>query len=94
METPQLILPIADKSGRIHNILLSTERERTHWRSALEQVLDKLPHNTDKFYSLRRTTPDKISTDYFHSPSRSRSSSIGDFSERLKKYKHVSSLVM
>lgn len=94
METPQLILPIADKSGRIHNILLSTERERTHWRSALEQVLDKPPHNTDKFYSLRRTTPEKISTDYFHSPSRSRSSSIGDFSERLKKYKHVSSLVM
>ncbi|CAH8474601.1 unnamed protein product [Schistosoma mattheei] len=77
LETPQLILPIADKS------------ERTHWRSALEQVLDKPPHNTDKFYSLRRTTPEKMSTDYFHSPSRSRSSSIGDFSERLKKYKHM-----
>ncbi|CAH8444585.1 unnamed protein product [Schistosoma rodhaini] len=89
LETPQLILPVADKCGHIHNILLSTERERTHWRSALEQLLDKPPQITDKFYSARRPTPEKLSTDYFSSISRSRSSSIGDISERLKKYKHM-----
>ncbi|CAL8096297.1 unnamed protein product [Calicophoron daubneyi] len=37
LETPQLILPISDGEGHVYHILLVTERERDHWRRALER---------------------------------------------------------
>ncbi|CAH8462071.1 unnamed protein product [Schistosoma turkestanicum] len=89
LETPQLILPVADKTGHVHNILLSTERERTHWRSALEQLLDKSPQNIDALNSVKRTTLERLNMDYLYSVSRNRSSSNGEIGERLKKYKHM-----
>ncbi|TNN07318.1 Active breakpoint cluster region-related protein isoform 2 [Schistosoma japonicum] len=92
LETPQLILPIADKFGRVHNILLSTERERVHWRSALEQLLDKPPYSADASDTRKRSTPEKRSVDYLHPISRNRTSSVGDLGERLKKYKHMITL--
>ncbi|KAA3678296.1 uncharacterized protein DEA37_0010282, partial [Paragonimus westermani] len=42
LQTPQLILPVSDNSGQVHQILLVTERERNHWRTALETAVDQV----------------------------------------------------
>ncbi|CAH8454424.1 unnamed protein product [Dicrocoelium dendriticum] len=39
IQTPQLIIPISEFQNQRHLILLVTERERNHWRTALEKAI-------------------------------------------------------
>ncbi|CAH8834392.1 unnamed protein product [Trichobilharzia szidati] len=89
LETPQLILPIADKNGRVHNILLSTERERAHWRTAMEQ-------QSENKSSVRTESVDnaleKVNTENPQASNRNRNPTLTELNERLKKYEHTVTL--
>ncbi|CAH8473240.1 unnamed protein product [Heterobilharzia americana] len=90
LETPQLILPIADKNSRVHNILLTTERERTHWRSALEQQSNKHHFKSGSLDIPKISTLEKANSE--SSLAVSRNPTLTELHERLKKYEHVVTL--
>nr|CAH8832558.1 unnamed protein product [Trichobilharzia regenti] len=89
LETPQLILPIADKNGRVHNILLSTERERAHWRTAMEQQSEN--KSSVKSESLDNAL-EKVNAENLQASNRNRNPTLTELNERLKKYEHTVTL--
>ncbi|KER30025.1 hypothetical protein T265_03503 [Opisthorchis viverrini] len=56
LQSPQLVLPLVDSNGQTHYILLMTERERNHWRMALQQEVNQVKSREECIKSLTLAT--------------------------------------
>ncbi|KAG5454293.1 breakpoint cluster region, variant 2 [Clonorchis sinensis] len=56
LQSPQLVLPLVDSNGQTHYILLVTERERNHWRMALQQEVNQVKSREECIKSLTQAT--------------------------------------
>ncbi|TGZ73204.1 hypothetical protein CRM22_001654 [Opisthorchis felineus] len=56
LQSPQLVLPLVDSNGQTHYILLMTERERNHWRMALQQEVGQVKSREECIKSLTQAT--------------------------------------
>ncbi|KAF6773687.1 hypothetical protein AHF37_06855 [Paragonimus kellicotti] len=96
LQTPQLILPISDNSGQVRQILLVTERERNHWRTALEtavyQVKQGLANKNSNNMScgVLVSTFDGLSEKRTNVEQCSPRTTHSEMNELLKKYQYVS----
>ncbi|KAF8565308.1 hypothetical protein P879_02767 [Paragonimus westermani] len=95
LQTPQLILPISDNSGQVHQILLVTERERNHWRTALETAVYQVKQGLANKNSNNASCGTLVST--FDGLSEKRTSveqcsprtTHSEMNELLKKYQYL-----
>ncbi|KAF5404991.1 Active breakpoint cluster region protein [Paragonimus heterotremus] len=95
LQTPQLILPISDNSGQVRQILLVTERERNHWRTALETAVYQVKqglaskNSNNKSCGVLVSTFDGLSEKRTNAEQCSPRITHSEMNELLKKYQYL-----